>query len=162
MLKIEKGRKPGKIPPLYSSEFEQFLFRGKICKWDKAFQDGWKCLSKNLCEHKSKSGEDPFLTDRALKMEGWFQSLFQIEFQVKFGSTWEKLKPIEELNELASQSADLSGPSSAGLIKTDTSEAETSEAPEFRCFHCDEMIPSHLIKQHWDQCLTGNSISGPS
>ena len=93
-------------------------------------------------------------------MEGWFQSLFQIEFQVKFGSTWTKLKPIEELNELASQSADLSGPSSAGLIKTDTSETETSEAPQFRCFHCDEMIPSHLIKQHWDQCLTGNSISG--
>ena len=70
------------------------------------------------------------------------------------------MKPIEELSGLASQSADLPGPSSAGLIKTDTSETKTSEAPQFRCFHCDEMIPSHLIKQHWDQCLTGNSISG--
>ena len=72
----------------------------------------------------------------------------------------EKMKPVKELNGLASQPADISGPSSAGLIKTDTSLTDTSEAPQFRCFHCDEMIASDLIKQHWNDCLSGNSISG--
>ena len=69
------------------------------------------------------------------------------------------MKPVVELNGLASQPADISGPSSAGLIKTDTL-TETSETPQFRCFHCDEMIASDLIKQHWNDCLSGNSISG--
>ena len=145
-----------------SHSTNDILFRGKTCKWDQAFHDGWRCLSKNLCEHKAKSGGDPFLGDRALKMEGWFPFLLR-KWNDIFGQTYswyQKLKPVEELNGLASQSADNPGSSSTVLIKTDTSETEESEAPQFRCFHCDEMIPSHLIKQHWEECLTGNSISG--
>jgi len=112
--------------------------RGNKCKWDEAFHEGWRCLSKNVCEHKFQSEKDSFSTDKGLKMEG-----------------------INEQSD--SLSAGLHGTSSsggAGLIKTDTSENEKSENPEFRCFHCDEMIPSHLIKQHWDECLSGNSVSG--
>ena len=57
----------------------------------------------------------------------------------------EKMKPVKELNGLVSQPADISGQSSTGLIKTDTSLTETSETPQFRCFHCDQMIASDSI-----------------
>ena len=69
-------------------------------------------------------------------------------------------KPTVETEELTSHTDHRQDPASSFTIKTDTFESETNAVPEFRCFHCDEMIASHLMKDHWNQCLSGNAISG--